>query len=127
MAKKERDPSKKPAKKRAPKKAPAANKEDNVEKILLKAPYEAHFILLDGRRIDSVRNLVAALEDMHEDIFSHHVNSERNDFANWIHDIFEDKTLSEELKKMKGKVDTELALLRRLVQKMEQKIEKKLK
>ena len=38
-------------------------------------------------------DLADALRDMSDDLFSHHVNDARNDFANWVHHVFEEPDL----------------------------------
>jgi hypothetical protein len=53
------------------------------------------FMLRNGDRIDSIKELYEKLESMDDDVFSHHVNSERNDFSNWLKDVFSAHSLAE--------------------------------
>jgi hypothetical protein len=60
-----------------------------------------YFNLADGRTIKSVSELVDALKNMEEWVFEHHVSSQRNDFSNWIRDVYQDKKLATAVKKAK--------------------------
>jgi len=57
------------------------------------------FHLCNGKLISSVKELYDEIHHMSEDVFSHHVNSERNDFSNWVKDVFGDKKLSQDIAK----------------------------
>ncbi len=46
------------------------------------------FLLSNGIRLHSIQHLINELPQMSDDVFYHHVNSERNDFALWIRDVF---------------------------------------
>lgn len=63
---------------------------------------ENFFISADGKIIKNVLELKKALEGMKPEIFNLHVNSEKNDFYNWVKDIYEDKSLAEDIKKAKN-------------------------
>lgn len=87
-------------------------------RLLEKVPPEVAFYLVDGRRLDSVLELVDALETMPEDIFRHHVNDVRNDFAHWITDIFREPCLGDVLKNCSDRRSAQVALLRSMVEKL---------
>lgn len=57
-------------------------------------PSEYAFVLNDGRKLKNLNELVLALQDMSENIFSHHVNENKNDFANWIRDVIKEQELA---------------------------------
>lgn len=59
------------------------------------------FYLSDGRVLKNLEELADALRNMTGEIFKHHVNKERNDFANWVNDVLEDKKLATDLKRAK--------------------------
>ncbi len=42
------------------------------------------FHLVDGRMIRSVRQLIEAIKTMDQWVFEYHVNSQKNDFIQWI-------------------------------------------
>jgi hypothetical protein len=46
------------------------------------------FYAQDGSVIKSLKDLSASLLSMNDAVFNHHVTNERNDFANWINDVF---------------------------------------
>lgn len=76
----------------------AANDEKELEALSSKF----HFILKDGRLIRTLPELASILGDMTDDVFSHHVNNEKNDFYEWIkHSI--DKDIAESIKGEKSK------------------------
>ncbi|MBM3200132.1 hypothetical protein FJZ53_04275 [Candidatus Woesearchaeota archaeon] len=66
-------------------------------KIISEVDSNHYFYLSDGRALKSLRELAEALEDMSEETFRHHVNSEKNDFANWIRDVITDEELAHSL------------------------------
>lgn len=80
-----------------------------------KAPVEKRFVLNDGRQIESLFQLIDELETMGEDVFRHHVNEMRNDFANWARDVFTAPSLAEEMQKMRDRIDTQRAIMKHLL------------
>ena len=52
------------------------------------APANLSFITADGKRINTLLELAFELSQMREDVFAHHVNSSKHDFAIWINDVF---------------------------------------
>jgi len=77
------------------------------------------FIVCDGRQLKSIKELAESLDDMSDDAFRHHVSEMRNDFSNWVKDIFQEEDLSEELKQLNTKMDTQLTILKHLVKKLD--------
>ncbi|MBI5881153.1 hypothetical protein HZB90_03420 [archaeon] len=68
-----------------------------AERILADVPGERVFRLRDSAEIGNLEDLYSALRSMPEDIFSHHVNNEKNDFGNWIRDVHKDYRLANSL------------------------------
>ena len=66
-------------------------------------PPEKEFVLNDGRRLKNLKELLEALKTMDENLFKHHVNSVRNDFANWIKYVFKKEFLAERINNAKTK------------------------
>ncbi|MEM3374755.1 MAG: DUF5752 family protein [Candidatus Woesearchaeota archaeon] len=95
------------------------NKKNNklMEIKIKDAKPEHYFILATGVPLKNIKELALALQTMDEWVFNHHVNEHRNDFSNWIKDIFNEDALAEELKEIKTIKETELKLLRYLVSK----------
>ncbi len=88
------------------------------KKILGEAPVEQHFIVADGRKLKNVIELADALETMSEEIFRHHANELKNDFSSWVKDVFYDHSLAEDISRAKNRLETQIAILRRLVKEM---------
>ena len=88
------------------------------KKILGEAPEEHHFVVADGRKIKNILELADALETMSEEIFSHHANQFKNDFSAWVKDVFYDHSLAEDIARAKNKLETQIAILRRMVKEL---------
>ena len=73
---------------------------DRVEK-------DQEFILITGKNIKSLYGLRASLKNMDETTFAHHVNAERNDFANWVRHVIGDSTLAEKMESTISREETE--------------------
>ena len=82
------------------------------------APRDKRFVLKDGRLLKDMVELSHALEHMSDDVFNHHVNSYRNDFKNWIADVFGEKELAAQVEKAKTRTDMQLAILKHIVKTM---------
>jgi hypothetical protein len=62
------------------------------------APNGKEFVFHDGKTIKNVSELADYLNSSGRSIFHTFVNSNKNDFANWIEYVLEDKTLSNSLR-----------------------------
>ena len=62
------------------------------------APADRVFVLANGKVLKDLRELADSFEDMAEPVFAHHVNDQRHDFANWVHEILHEKALAEQLR-----------------------------
>ena len=88
------------------------------KKVLGEAPVEHHFVVADGRKLKNIIELADALETMSEEIFRHHANEFKNDFSNWVKDVFYDHSLAEDISRAKNRLETQIAVLRRLVKEL---------
>lgn len=88
------------------------------KKILGEAPVEHHFVVADGKKLKNIIELADALETMSEEIFSHHANEFKNDFSSWVKDVFYDHSLAEDISRAKNRLETQIAILRRLVKEL---------
>ena len=88
------------------------------KKILGEAPEEHHFVVADGRKLKNILELADALETMSEEIFRHHANEFKNDFSNWVKDVFYDHSLAEDIERAKNRLETQIAILRRMVKEL---------
>lgn len=62
------------------------------------------FYFASERKASSIEELKEVLKSVDEAEFTHHVNNERNDFANWVEGVFKEKRLA---KRMRGISDRE--------------------
>ncbi len=60
-------------------------------------PRDMSFYLYGGGTLKSIEELASALKTMDDEVFLHHVHSGKNDFANWIRDVFSDRKLANKL------------------------------
>ena len=88
------------------------------KKIIDNAPVEHYFIMCNGQPVKNVKELADVLEELREEVFSHHVTSDRNDFATWIHDVFKDLELAKELAGVKDKTQTRFVLYKHIIKKL---------
>ena len=94
---------------------PNTTKLEILVKKIGEAPHDKRFVLKDGRVLKDLVELSHALEHMSDDVFNHHVNNSKNDFKNWVRDVFSQKELAAELEKAKTRSDLQLAVLRHIV------------
>lgn len=57
-------------------------------------PEQFVFFVRDGKVVKNLKELVAALDKMADDVFHHHANREKNDFSNWIRDVMQHHDLA---------------------------------
>lgn len=81
-----------------------AIKKDRIRKWQSQVPDDKVFWCCDGQVFRSLKNLAEALSEMSTEIYKNHVNGEKNDFSNWVHDVIGDVTLAYQLKKAKSRV-----------------------
>jgi len=62
---------------------------------------DKYFYLVDGNVLTNLKDLTSALKDMKKEIFNYHVTKDKNDFANWIENVFENKELAIKIRKIK--------------------------
>jgi len=109
----------KSAAKKAAKKAVKPKRKVYVKiksQVLGEAPQEAEFYLSDGRRLRSVYELVDALESMSDDMFREHVNDGKNDFSNWVGDVFKAPDIAKEMQRIQDRIETQKLLMRKLIE-----------
>ena len=70
---------------------------ERAQKFLAKVPEEHIFWCYDGTTFRDMKELAEGLAAISDDVFAHHVNSEKNDFCNWVRDVIEDDELASEL------------------------------
>lgn len=91
----------------------AAKTKNNASKIK-DAAEDNRFWLCDGRVLKNFRELEQALRTMSDGTYNYHVNGNKNDFYNWIKDVFKDKRLAEDLKKSRSRLTAAKKLKKKL-------------
>lgn len=64
---------------------------------------EHYFYSKSGQVLKDIEDLFKCIKNISNEDFSHHVNSEKNDFANWVNDILLDKNFASALRKASSK------------------------
>jgi len=98
------------AKKRATRK-----KTSKKSMVLKKTPVHYSFVIVNGKKIKSLPELALEMDSIADDIFAHHVNEARNDFASWIRDVIGEIELADHLMGIKTKEDMQLQILKHIV------------
>jgi hypothetical protein len=86
--------------------------------LLKKAPEEKVFVLCDGKKLKDIKDLAFALEEISDDVFWHHVNNVRNDFASWIENVFEEKELADSLLETADRIEAQRKILKHIVKRV---------
>lgn len=76
-------------------------KTTTAKKAAFEAPMDKRFWLNSGKVIAGLSDLGAVLEKMEDSIWKFHVTKDKNDFANWIEDVFQEKKLGLAIRKAK--------------------------
>lgn len=66
-------------------------------------PGDKWFYFSSGMKASSIEELKKALEKIDEAEFRHHVNNERNDFANWVEHVFRKTKLARTMREVSEK------------------------
>ncbi len=74
-----------------------------VSKVLPKADGAKRFFASNGRMFSDLKELHDGLLMMKDDHFRHHVNEEKNDFANWVADVLGEHSLSQSLRQVRSR------------------------
>lgn len=84
---------------------------------LVRAPEECIFWCNDGCTFTDLKELAKGLAAMSDETFFHHVdlvNQGRNDFSNWVRDVFNDVELANALTKSASKDEAAACVIARL-------------
>ena len=76
---------------------------EDAERILADASPEQCFWVNNGSIIKNLSEMANALAGMKDEIFSHHVNKEKNDFGNWVRDVLKDEELANNITNVRSK------------------------
>ncbi|MCF7910301.1 hypothetical protein K9L16_01360 [Candidatus Pacearchaeota archaeon] len=90
---------KKNSKKTIKRKSPKIKKEYGGMRVFLsKVPENKRFFCSDGSIFSDIYELEKAIRKMDKEVFASHVNSDKNDFSNWIYDVIGDISLADNLR-----------------------------
>ncbi len=120
MASKKKAPAKKaPAKKAGGKAAsrpatqPVASRV-RIYNLTRDIPEGQYFVLANGQPVKNVAELASILDQLEDHVFHHHVTADRNDFHNWIRDVFEDVELARKVLGTGDKKHLQLVIYRHM-------------
>jgi hypothetical protein len=77
----------------------------DASRILADVADDKRFFCQDGCVIKNLTELVDCLNHMTEEVFYHHVTSEKNDFSNWIRDVLGDEKLASKLNNIRNPLE----------------------
>ena len=94
-----------------PRRRRAASGARRARKALVSAPPEKCFWVYHGPVLKDLRELREALERQISDAqFAHHVGQDRNDFANWVDHVLEEKDCARALRRAHSVSDARRAV-----------------
>jgi len=85
-----------------------------VYNLTREIPADKYFVLANGQPVKNVAELAAILDQLEDHVFNHHVNVDRNDFHNWIKDVFEDIDLARKIAGVHDKKHLQLVIYRHI-------------
>lgn len=98
----------------------AQAKEASTPKYKRNVKTEHKFWVSDGRELNNLLELAQTIRHMRDETFNHHVNDNKNDFANWIRDCMGEEQLANDLSKYKTKFSNELLVLRHITDQLKE-------
>lgn len=72
------------------------------KKLLADACPEKCFWVCDGEILKNLKELAEYLEKIPANIFKYHVSKDKNDFANWVADVFGDSKVAQAMKRSRS-------------------------
>jgi hypothetical protein len=72
------------------------------KRVLVRADDARSFWVCDGQILNSLEALHAVLGKMEKSVFTHHVNKDKNDFAEWVDAVLMDSACAADLRKAKS-------------------------
>lgn len=73
------------------------------------------FHLKCGKKFKDLKGLAKNLKGMTKDVFSHHVNKNKNDFSLWMTHSLKEEKLAKKINSKIDKIEIELEVLRHIV------------
>jgi hypothetical protein len=99
--------------------APRAEKQPIASRVRIynltrEVPREKYFILANGHPVKNVAELASLLDQLEDHVFNHHVRPDKNDFHNWVKDVFEDVELARKITGVDDKRHLQLVIYRHM-------------
>ncbi|MCH7850417.1 MAG: hypothetical protein IH845_02130 [Nanoarchaeota archaeon] len=91
----------------------------------MKIESSAYFYATNGEVLKNLEDLLSFLNNVDEETFFNHVNSEKNDLANWTRDILNEKRLSNKMFKTINRDEMAVYIEERLEKSGEGGVDKK--
>jgi len=85
---------------------------------------DKYFVMCDGRRIKNVKELADILQLINDDMFKYHVTDTKNDFSNWINDVFGEPELAKKIKTVRNRLETSIEMYRFMFSMLEKDIKR---
>ena len=85
-----------------------------IYNLTREVPREKYFILANGQPVKNVAELASILDQLEDHVFNHHVRPDRNDFHNWVRDVFEDVDLARKIAGVHDKKHLQLVIYRHM-------------
>jgi len=111
------------SKNKASKKKPSSKRKNEQRKrknIHKDVSPENYFLLVDGSVVKNLQELAESFERMSDDVFYYHVTEFKNDFCNWVEDIFGEKELAEHLREANTIEQAHIAVLKHIIKKLKE-------
>ena len=93
---------------------PAAPSHVRIYNLTREIPREKYFILANGQPVKNVAELASILDQLEDHVFNHHVTPDKNDFHNWVKDVFEDVELARKISGVHDKKHMQLVIYRHM-------------
>lgn len=93
---------------------------DEARKYLSDCSPEQCFWVNNGPILKNMEELTNALPELNDEAFKHHVNSDKNDFSNWVKDVIGDQKLANDLASSKNR-DSALKKIRNRLNSLKKK------
>jgi hypothetical protein len=79
------------------------------------APADQVFFMVNGQKLKNYGELAKVLGRIEDNVFNHHVNEYKNDFVNWIRDVFKDIELAKKIAGIKDKDKMQLVIYKHIM------------
>jgi hypothetical protein len=80
---------------------------------------DKYFVLCDGRKVKSGKELADILQIITDDMFKYHVTETKNDFSNWINDVFGEPELAKKMRPLRNRLEMSIEIYRNMFDKID--------